>query len=404
MVKLAVQYLEDSPDLTELAPQDVRSQLHAAFHKIPISMVMLGWHLPEALRDAVVEETERAGALLFRWHPLLTGDGSFFPRPEWQTVGVDGRVIAGFRGLPEFTFVCPNKTAVQDAVLEHLQEALSPSFGGIFLDRIRFPSPAADPFSSLACFCEDCCRSAGERAGLDLRSLQRSLRSFASHSGSAQALSGSLFGQSTSQMPEGLARSLRDFLRFRMDSITGLIRRAEAATSARGMPVGLDCFSPGLAGLVGQDLGALTRHCSWIKVMTYVHVLGPAGLPYELLDLARFLQKYDGLGEADGLAALEKLCDIPIPARFLDLQSHGLSSAALRIEIARAKEQKVSPLFAGLELVEIPGVCELTSRQVTRDWQTVLDSGVDGLVISWDLRLVPVERLGWVSDILSKYA
>ena len=83
---------------------------------------------------------------------MLTGDGVFMPRPEWQAVGLRGERVPGFRGMPEFTFVCPNRPAVREAVLARLHDAIrGGDYQGVFLDRIRYPSPAADPTRWLAC-------------------------------------------------------------------------------------------------------------------------------------------------------------------------------------------------------------------------------------------------------------
>ena len=54
--------------------------------------------------------------------------------------------------------------------------------------------------------------------------------------------------------------------------------------------------------------------------------------------------------------------------------------------------------------MEIPGVCELKNKQIRRDWEAVLEAGVDGVVLSWDLWYIPLKRLKLVSDILTKFS
>ncbi len=139
MKTLAVQYLEDSPGVAAIAPGDARAHLRAALDLLPVSYVLLGWNVPPALMDGCREETARAGAQLFRWHLLLTGDGTFVPRSEWQTIGLDGNPVAGFRGMPEFTFVCPNRPAVREAALSHLHDVIqSGNYEGVFLGSRAF--------------------------------------------------------------------------------------------------------------------------------------------------------------------------------------------------------------------------------------------------------------------------
>ncbi|RPI25078.1 MAG: hypothetical protein EHM70_20535, partial [Chloroflexota bacterium] len=162
---LAAQYLEPGPEI--ISPHQARQHLRAAFNILPISILIVGWNLAEDVEAACAEEAARQGARLFRWQPLFTGDGIFSPRPEWQTIGMNGNRVAGFRGMDEFTFVCPNRPAVREAALEHLSDVLrSGTYQGVFLDRIRYSSPSQDPESDLACFCEDC-RTAAAKEGLD---------------------------------------------------------------------------------------------------------------------------------------------------------------------------------------------------------------------------------------------
>src|SRR5215472_12572814 len=119
----AVQYLEGGPDAAAISTDAARHKLRAAAERLPISMVLLGWNLPEALRDACADEARRIGARLYRWHPLLTGDGVLVPRPEWRVVSLSGDLVRGYRDLEEFTFVCPNRSGTRDAVLSTLRIA-----------------------------------------------------------------------------------------------------------------------------------------------------------------------------------------------------------------------------------------------------------------------------------------
>jgi len=286
VVTFAVQYLEDGPGVAALAPADASARLRAAFGRLPISLVLLGWTLPQVLVQACGDEASRTGADLFRWHPLLAGDGTFVPRPEWRPVGLDDAPVPGFRALPQFTFVCPNRSAVRDAVLHHLDGVLhSGDYRGVFLDRIRCPSPSANPGSLLACFCQECQRAASAE-GFDLEAAQREIRSLVARREDALPVGQTLLDPIVPASSNRAMRTLRRFLDFRMRSVARLVEAAADLVHERGLAVGLDCFSPCLAYVVGQDLALLDRYCDWIKIMTYGHALGPAGLLFELLGLA----------------------------------------------------------------------------------------------------------------------
>ena len=396
MPLFAVQYLEDSPEVATIDPQEARNRLRSASQVLPLSYVLLGWNLPGALLDTCAEETARAGAQLYRWHPLLTGDGAFLPRLEWQTVGLNGEPVPGFQGLPEFTFVCPNRPQVCEAVIEHVRDVLQGDrYQGLFLDRIRYPSPAPDPSRLLACFCEDC-RRAAYREGLDLEKVQLCICSLlATQQGARKVLDALLQRPSAGSMDANL-EVLNAFLRFRANSVSRFVGAVAGVIHDEGLEVGLDCFSPALAWMVGQDLQALDAHCEWVKIMSYGHTMGPAGLPVELLGLVDWLVARHGVDETQALGWLSEASGLGLPSTREALRERGLTPQALGGETRQARAAGVRRLLAGIELVELEGIVRLGKAQVMADVRAVRSAGADGLALSWDLWHIPAERLEWV--------
>jgi hypothetical protein len=396
---IALQYLEDGPEVATISVEAARVRLRAAFDLLPIAYVLIGWNLPTPLVQACREETHRHGARFYRWHPLLTGDGTFVPRPEWQTIGLAGEPVPGFQHMPEFTFVCPNKPAVRSAVLDHLRQLIEQGgYDGFFLDRMRFPSPAADPSRWLACFCADCQRVAAVQ-GFDLLAAQQAIqRWLATPQGLLPFLTALFRGTLDPQSAPDLA-PLQAFLDFRAQSITNFIQSCAERIHEAGLDVGLDAFSPTLTRMVGQNLASLAPCADWTKVMTYCHALGPAGLPFELLDLANWLVDQCGVSETQALTWLTQASGLPLPRQRTALRSEGLPSAALITEMRRGQAAQVKNLLAGIELVEIDGVAQLSLPQIERDLQALQSIGIYGLVISWDLWHIPNERLALVRDL-----
>ena len=399
MVTIAVQFLENTPDVATITPGEARSKLVAAFARLPISSVIVGWNLPEPLVQACREATTRAGAQFFYWHPLLTGDGVFIPQPEWQTIGLQGEPVPGFRGLPEFTFICPNRPAVREATLDHLQQLIQHGdYEGIFLDRMRYPSPVADPARWLACFCDDCQRAAAEE-GFDLMLVRRHLKQLLATPQRMSAFVHTLFGASPVEAYDSDLVILSAFLDFRARRVTKFIQAAAELIQAAGLTVALDCFSPSLTRMVGQDLGTLDVCGEWTKVMTYGHTFGPAGLPFELLELANWLVEKWQVSEAQALAWLAEATGLTLPASRAALRTHGLPPSALQTEMEQARAAGVTQLFAGVELVEIEGVAHHEPAQIEADLRALQQTDVDGLVLSWDLWHIPLERLELISTI-----
>jgi len=225
MSVLAVQYLEGGSKFVPPGAEEVRARLREMFALLPITDLLIGWDVPPELVRVCQAECGRAEARLYQWHPLLVCWGDVPVRTAWQVVGPDGKPVAGFEGLPEFTFLRPDDPAVQAAVLGRLEQAVrSGLYDGLFLDRIRYPAEWA---------------------------------------------------YSHGRLPEA-------------EHVTWLVARAAEVIRAEGLAVGLDCFAPSLTPLVGQDLGALAAVSDWVKVMVYGHTWAPAGMPFELERLRSF--------------------------------------------------------------------------------------------------------------------
>ena len=399
MKQIAIQYLEGCPELAARPVDAVRRRLRIAGEKLPISSILIGWHLPHHLLEACRQETAKLEAKFYRWHPLLSGDGTFYPRPEWKVFGLNGEPIAGFQDMPEFTFVCPNRPAAAEAVLRRVDEIISSGdYDGVFLDRIRFPSPASNPTAALGCFCESCQQAATQK-DLDLAEIRTTLQEWVKKPSGRCDMVRLLLQPPETQPDTQQAQALQTFIKFRSESITTFVSKVVDQFHANGLLVGLDCFSPMLAPMVGQDLRALGKPVDWVKLMSYAHTLGPAGLPFELLELAELLTAQADLKTTDAMQFLINAVNLPLPNDPTTLRRKGLSSQALQLEVKRGLDQIDTPVLFGVELVEIEGVAELDSLQIREDLSAVHALQPAGLALSWDLWDMPLDRLDLVREI-----
>ena len=382
MTTLAVQYLEYAPP--GATPAKVRERLRQAFELLPVSIVILGWDLPHRLEEAVAEETARHKTMLYRWHPLLASDAGFALPIDWQTISLRGEHIPGFKGLPEFTFICPNRTDVQEWIAERIEVAAQRGiYQGLFFDRMRFPSPAENPERHLACFCKSCQRIASD-SGLDLEAVRRHIDALLTDPNRAKSLTGTFFTPTDDSL-------LESFFNFRSDCITRTVQFAFKLAGSQGMQIGLDCFSPTLARMVGQDLSALNKSCDWIKLMAYPRVFGPAGLPFELRALTKWLRARYIFTETEAAQIVNE-------ASGLVLRSNGLNSESIAHEIRRGRDAGITNLLAGIALVEIEGIHSSTPKQIQSDLLACEDA--DGLVLSWDLWQIKPQTLNAIGATL----
>lgn len=396
---IAIQYLQPEPDLNSFSPEEARGKLRAAGGILPVTHVLVGWEIPRRLLDACSEETRRLGARLYRWQPMLSGDGVFHILPEWRVRNMAGNPVAGYQGIEEFTFVCPNHPSVQYAIQQHLHKILTEGlYNGFFLDRIRFPALAKDPVENLACFCEHCRRKASD-LGLDLDEVKDEIGHLSRTATGRARFIKTILNEVPNNAPADELTALERFLLFRQSSITRCVQIVCEQLQRAGVQIGLDGFAPALTNLVGQELRGLGATSDWVKVMTYAHVNAPAGMPFELAGLLDWLM-LAGMDEKAALAELAKAVHFKMPSNRADLLREGLSATALRAEVSRGVLAGGAPLLVGIELVEVPGVTQLDDEQIRRDLQAVLACAPAGLALSWDLRHIPLERLKLVSEAI----
>jgi hypothetical protein len=295
-----------------------------------------------------------------------------------------------------FRFACPNNPAVRQKAVGKLRDLLARyAFSGVFLDKIRFPSPANGVDEMLSCFC-DHCRDEAKRVDLNLESVVKILAD--------RAINPSASGAETSEGSPWLdallvgSPVLSHFVRFRADRIEALV--AELAEEARrmGRKVSLDLFSPCLAPLVGQDYGRLKWHCDWAKPMTYRLAQGPAGLRLEIPALIGGLASRFGLDEARIVewSARNAAFD---SGMFLETQERAVPMSFVQAEIdAAVRTLAPVPVYFGLELVRQPGVIDVDPAHVVDMVEAGRAANSAGLVISWDLMHAPMDCISALAD------
>jgi hypothetical protein len=290
-----------------------------------------------------------------------------------------------------FRFACPNNPAVREKTTLRLRELLQRyDFSGVFLDKIRFPSPANGADEMLSCFC-DHCRQTAQAKGLDLDAV---LSVFANLALEGNALS--LHRTCSGHWLDSIAATnplLSRFLAFRSDSVTRLVGELADECRRLGRSVSLDLFSPSLAPLVGQNYQRLKECCDWAKPMTYRLARGPAGLRLEIPALIEGVAQRFGLDEAEVVKwcarhagfdrdMLRQTREEAVPFTFMQREIEAAVHAMTPV-----------PVYFGLELVSQPGVIDVTPADVIGMIEAGHAANAAGLVISWDLLHAPIDGI-----------
>ena len=149
---------------------------------IDLDILIVGARENPAIFRAMSNPGRRPAKEVFLWYNLLSDIEGM--QESDLVVNWRGERSRGWGGWAEkeaevhetFRFVCPNNPAAKEKTLRRLREMLDRyPFDGVFLDKIRFPSPANGLNEVLSCFC-DHCRRAAAAIGLDLASVARSLQ------------------------------------------------------------------------------------------------------------------------------------------------------------------------------------------------------------------------------------
>jgi hypothetical protein len=373
---------------------------------LEVDILIVGAREVPPVFEAMIRPGRRAAKEVFLWYNLLSDIEGMTEADlviNWR--GDRSRGWGGWESSKAdvdetFRFACPNNPAAREKTLGRLRRLLGRyRFDGVFLDKLRFPSPANGLDEVLSCFCGHC-HTAAAATGLDLDAVRLSLQNRAD----GWAIAGlDKVGEENDWLATLAASDplLTSFLNFRRESITNLVAAAYDVVSGLGRKVSLDLFSPGLASVVGQDYRALSRYCAWAKPMTYRVAKGPAGLRLEIPALAEGIAQTFGLDERTvsqwATAHVKGFNENTIQVT----RDSAVPLPVMSAEVSTAVNLMGSvPVYFGLELVRHPGVIDITSEQVMEMMKVGRANSAAGVVISWDLMHAPLDLIKTLASVI----
>ena len=174
--------------------------------------------------------------------------------------------------------------------------------------------------------------------------------------------------------------------RARTHRVLDRLEAAAAVVRGAGLELGLDCVSPSLARLFGQDLSFFDYHCDWISVRL-------SALPGALCALAETLLA-QGIEEEQALDRIAHAAGMPLPSTLADLRSEGVAAEILWLEAQRAREAGVTNLVAGLDLSQ-----DRTEEHIGRDYRALQSALPNGFLLLPDLGEIQPERLALLHSL-----
>ena len=349
----------------------------------------------------------------YLWLPLLADTYGYEINEKDLVVTAAGQRGSGWIGRwgllganqEDFLFVCPNNDLAVDGIFTAYKSLIDNlDLDGVMLDRIRYPS-FVNGFETLyTCFCDRCRQRFTSQTGIDFKSLRLQVLEFIASLSSWRV--------ENLPVPKDLEAfyttpDLEELSRFRKSSILRVVGRFSEYARSQGLRVGLDLFSPSLAGIVGQDYESLSSCCDWIKPMSYCHAVGPAGLPLELSCLSEALTTLcSEFNEADTLKFLSSILGWNLSPANEQLIGAGVPESIVTMELDRIKHLSTSPdlrVYQGVEAVRHPGFGIDIHTDTLERYLESLPDWVSGVIASWNLLYIPDENMQYLARWLQNH-
>jgi len=349
----------------------------------------------------------------YLWYPVLADILGFKIEQEQAVETFDGLYGYGRNGCwdklgegeEDFLFLCPNdEQNIRKILTQYQNKIVESGFDGVFLDRIRFPSPSNGLETLFSCFCKSCQNKFHSTYSENLEDYRYQAKAAYEK---FTTLDINYFRNCQSFSNIIAQGNLEKFYDFRKQNIYQVVKIFADKAKQIGKRVGVNLFAPSLAPLVSQDYKLLARTCDWIKPMIYCHTSGPAGLPLELYCLLRAILNINpALDEEQLIQVASRMINVDLPNQLNDLLKNGVSEGIIGSEIQKIRElnlpEKVN-IYVGIEAVEISGICHINKSILKKYLESIIrEEDIKGILLSWDLLKIPDENLKFVGDFLSK--
>ena len=404
--------LNNIPNNSLRKNDNLKNKLATAKEALNLDALMIWSDIDKKDLDLVREICTDFKIKTYLWYSILADISGFKVEQEQAVETFDG--LRGYgknscwdklgEGEEDFLFLCPNDEEHIRRIFDQYQNKIKESgFDGVFLDRIRFPSPSNGVELLCYSFCKSCLNKFYNNYGEDLESYRNQAKTVFKNFKTIDVN----YLQTCQSLSDVIIRdSLKKFYDFRKQNIYQVLKMFADKAKQMGKLVGVDLFAPSLAPLVSQDYQLLAKTCDWIKPMIYCHTSSPAGLPLELYCFIRaILDINPTLDEGQLIREISRIIGVGLPTQINDLLKNGVSESIIYIEMQKIKEfnlpEKVD-IYVGLEAVQIPKVCNIDRSILKKYLELFIKTDTKGIILSWNLLKIPDENLKIVGDLLSK--
>ena len=391
---------------------DLKKKLKKAKEMLDLDALIVWSDISEKNLDVVRRICSDLEIKTYLWYPILADTLGIKIEQEQAVKTFDGSHGYGKLGCwdkigegeEDFLFLCPNDHENLHLIFDLYENKIRESgFDGVFLDRIRFPSPSNGFETLFSCFCPFCINKFNSEYGEDLENYQDEIKTLFNQFKTIDSIDSKTCHSIFDIILQG---NLKKFYDFRKHSVYRMVKKFADKAKQMNKLVGIDLFAPSFAPLVSQDYKLLAKTCDWIKPMIYCHTSSPAGLPLEIYSfLKAILEINPVLNENELMCKVSSLTGVALPANLDKLLINGISEYMICGEMEKIKELDLPEsvnIYVGLEAVQIPGLCNITEKILKKYLKSVIEADIKGIILSWDLFKIPDNNLRIVGEFLSK--
>lgn len=241
---------------------------------INISKVIFGWFKDYQENKKISEYLRNKNIKSYFWLPVFAEIIDLDIEDNYLESNLFEKKKSQLNEGDNFEFVCQSSKKNISYIKKYFEETIKDiNIDGVFLDRIRYKSPALAKDSIFGCQCDNC------------KILFKAFN-----------VDKNIYDKLTpKKMVNGIYyyedNNINKLMKIKRDTITNQIRDLYDYFKNKNLKVGLDTFALCLADFVGQDLVKLNECSDFIKPMFYLKTTAPAGLPFELEGLPQNTKK-----------------------------------------------------------------------------------------------------------------
>jgi len=333
-------------------PQEIIQKIETITSKISVTRVLFGWYKDKEFNKQIRDYLKSKNIQCIFKLPVF----SEITDLEQEQAFVYHKILEdktnhSFYKNDKFDFLCPSSKKNLDYILalfEKIDNGVN--YDGVFLDRIRYPSPSLNQNSIYGCCCEECNKL---YKNIDINSITNF---------NIKNRDGFIYQYEDNQ--------LNQLMRIKRSIITEDIRYLSNHFKQKQKIVGIDTFYPVLADFVGQDLKSISEIVDFIKPMNYYKTFAPAGIPYELDGINRDCKR-----------------------SLMGCYENEIESIDCSVETSK-ELMKMNPncdITIGIDANNIDSICTSNPEYIQNHIKSLEKVGIKEVVLSWNIMLIDDE-------------